>query len=208
MAHVLNGVEIIVRQHQPAGGFRCSHLAQIHRQPVFVPSGPMSLRRAEVQVAPVDAQIVAATTQNRLNFRPCRHTGQALDDRPRPDHGLTGIIHGNVGGCFEVDRDAMGLSIGGSYRKSHVGHRPGQQVDAIRQARCHERERQCHGRRAELVDGSRRQDGHAGLRQGGGAGRLHADHTPRLAIDGERAVQSLWFASPVRGVTFGELVGG
>ena len=228
---ILDRVEVVVRQHQePLRGIG-AHLAQVDdvaerrvgplREIVGIGKTARSfecfpglaaihgglgnafgLVGGDVEVAPVDAHIVAAPGEHGLLARSHAKDGMAVEAVALRHHGLVGRIHDQVGGGFEIDRHGVLAAVGGGGRPIEVGQRPREDFEVVRQGRGEERQPQLHARAFEFVDRARRLHFQARLIERRQISRV-APHDPEcLAVDACQSGERVRLAGPVAG-TFG-----
>ena len=124
-----------------------------------------------------------------------------------PGHRLVGRVHRDLARGVEVDGDVVRAPVGGAGLERHVGRRPRDQLQVVRQHRREEGERQLDAGTAEDVDRAERQHGHAPLGQRRDVGR-QVPHDPEgAAVDSHQGAHRMRRAGPVRRRSIREAIG-
>ena len=239
-AEILDGVLVVVGQHQVARRRGRAHVAEVEdesgdghvvaagsagrgrlvgRQLALaderlgagagagVGGSNLVLRGGGVDVAPVDAQVVALLLEDRLVLRADAQDGETALVLPRPDDFLGRLVDRQVGAVAEIDGDGVVAAVHGAHVPGQIRQRPGQHVEVVGQGRRGEREGDFDPRPLEVVDRARRPDLEADLRQRRRLLRLVAHEPVGLAVDANQARQCLLLARPVAGGVVGQTVG-
>ena len=90
----------------------------------------------EVEIAPIDAQIVAALGEHRLLARAHAQHRQAIQLIARREHRLIGRVDHEVGAGIEIDRHRVRRAIGRRDAPLDIGERAREHVEIVGQRRA------------------------------------------------------------------------
>lgn len=127
--------------------------------PVLVDCGlrPEPMRRSEIEMSPVDAEIVAAAQERLLVRRPETQKLERIVMVAAPDDLVAGPVHAGFAAAVEIDFAAVRAAVGRIDAKDQIGERPGQHLEPMRQRRGQEGDRETDSLPFEGVDGPGRQ---------------------------------------------------
>ena len=165
-------------------------------------------RHGHVEIAPVDPQVIAGFLQHGLVLRADPHHRQPGHLRTRPHDGLLGLVHDKLRRGVEVNRYFVLPVVDGADLPSQIRHRPGDQIQVVRQEGSGKGEPHCHARRLEVVDGAGGQDLQARLPHGRQLARLGPHEAIRPAVDPHHAAQGVGRAGPMLRPTLRQPVAG
>ncbi len=153
--------------------------------------------RSQIQVAPVDAHIVAAPHQHRLV--PRSHTQHRLPVqlKTRRDHRLVVVVDHQVCRRIQVDAHLVRGAVGRSRREFEVRQRPRQYIEIVRQRRRQKGEAHRYASTAEFVHRSRGQHFQSRLLERRVPLLRPSHYGKQLSIDSRQRIQSVRFPRPL-----------
>ena len=161
----------------------------------------------QVEIAPVDAQVVAALGEHRLLARADAQERQAIELEARSGRRLVRGVDHQVGRGVEVDLHLVILAIGGGGGPLQIGERAREHVEIVGQRRREEGEPDVGAGAGEFVDGAGGRNFHARLRQFGGGLPLAAHDPVGLAVDPRIGGERVRLAGPVFDAVAVQVVG-
>ncbi len=160
-----------------------------------------------MEVAPVDAQVVAGAIEDVLIARAYGEDFEERGARAGGDDALAAIVDGDERIDVEQDGDVMTGAAGGVCRPSEIGNGAGVDVEIAGHGRSEECELDDDAGGREGVARVSGVDGVAGLLHGRNLFRIAAHEAVGLAVDTGDADEGLRRACPMRGVRACEGVG-
>ena len=153
-------------------------------------------RKAEIEVAPFDAKIVADTAEH-VRAGGCEaekiHGGDLVTATER---WILCVVHTDFATEIDIDLRVMRLSVDGSDVVADICDRAGQDVQLLRKGGGQESERQFDTVRFERVNGAGGENGDGGLRQFVEAARI-TKIAVWLAVNADDAADFVVGASPM-----------
>ena len=223
--HVLDRIQVVVGQHQPARGRFAAHPrrteSQREREPDiacrrrcfrrFRRDGlgvlDRGARGGQVKEPPVDADVVTALGEDRLVFRTGAQDGEPAHARhPVGQRQLVRRIGGEFAAGGEPELDLAGLAIGRVGRRGDIGDRAREDVEVVGQGRGEECQLQGDALAGKRIDRLRGGDLESGLRQGRQGGGFFSHHAELPAVDPDHGRQAVRLAGPVGRVHIRQLV--
>ena len=161
--------------------------------------------RCEMEVAPIDAQIVARTIQNALILRANIQDGEPLSAGTAPGNRFIGSIDRDD--RIHIDEDGKIVVTLARCAHSEVSDRAGENIEILREGWREKGDGEADLASFELINGVRGCDLERGLRHRGHFTRISAHKAPRFAVDPGKAIEGLVAAGPVLRVLVSEFVG-
>ena len=120
--------QIVGGQQRPRPGEHLPRLRPLldHRRNTFAAFG------GQVEIAPVDAKIVAVLGQHGLFERSHAEHIEPPEAEPGPRDGLVGGIDNDVGGGVDINGGLVRPSVGGSRFPNDVSHRSRERIQILR----------------------------------------------------------------------------
>ena len=171
----------------------------------FAELGVGVVGHGEMEVAPVDAQVVAGTIEDALIAGTDVEDREIAGLRAAPGDRLVIRIDGDD--RIDVKQDGNIVAALADGREGEIRHGPREDIKILGECRRKERQRQIHTAGPELVDGARGRDGERYLLHGGDFLGIGAHEAPGLAVDAGQPGDGLMRARPVGRVAIGEPVG-
>ena len=169
------------------------------------------LRGGGIEIAPVDAQVVAGFRQQRLLLRAEPEQVAFGEAVAAPDDFLRQVVDCEMRRDIEVELDLMRLAVGGVELDVDDGQGTREQIEVVGQGGRGEGERQYDAGALEAGNGAGGQDIEIDLGQGGDIGvneaEFAAEEAVGRAVNADEAAERMGRAGPMSGVVGGELVG-
>ena len=159
----------------------------------------------EMEIAPVDAQIVARAVQNALLARARVEHGERGNAAPPPRHFFIARVYGDQRIHVDEERNVVRALAG--RRKREIRDRPRKQIEIFGKGRREKCDRQSDLRGLERVDGARGRDFKRSLLHGRRGARHRAHESVRLPVNPRQARDRLRSARPVFSVLVGKTIG-
>ena len=158
-----------------------------------------------MEVAPVDAEIIAGAAEDVLIARADIEDGKVGGLGAAPGYGLIGSVNGDDGIHVDKNRDLVAAVAAGG--EAEIGDGARKDVEVFGKCGRKEGGGEFDTRCLELIDGVRGRDFERGLLHGGDFARIVTHEAVGLAVDAGDAIDGLTLAGPMRGVLVSEVVG-
>ena len=169
--------------------------------------GLLAFGDGQMEVAPVDAEVVSGAIERALFLRADVEDGEAVGLGAAPGDGLVGGVDGDAGIDIEADGDLVSDAVGRRDSPSQVGDRAREEGQILREGRGEKGEVEVESGGLEGVNGAGGVDLHGELLHRGEFAGIGAHEAVGLAVDADEADEGLLGSCPVAGVFGGEGVG-
>ncbi len=168
--------------------------------------GVLVARGDEVQVAPVDAEVVAGAVEDALVAGADGEDVGGFRLVAGEEDLLAVEAGGDVRVCAEVDADVVGAAVERVGGPGDVGDGAAEEVEVVEEGRGEEGQVELDGAVAEAIAGVGRGEGGGELLERGDVAGVAAHDAEGLAVDADETGELLGMAGPVAGGGLGQLV--